>query len=434
MTKGETKATGRQVPPVLMVTTAIKGEEQEVSHEEEESELLSLLDTAGLIGLLPVLRQELDRPDPRVLLGSGKIRELKALIGKTRAEAVIFNQRLNPTQCRNLEEELGKDVIDRTELILDIFARRAHSSEGKIQVELARLQYLLPRLGGRGAFMSRLGGGIATRGPGEQKIEVDRRVIRLQIGKTKRALAKVRRHRQLQRDGRKRGALPIVSLVGYTNSGKTTLLNMLTDAGAFAEEKLFATLDPLTRLLSFPSGRQALLTDTVGFIRELPVQLLNAFHATLEEVLYADLLVHVVDSANPAFENQMKVVAAVLEEIGAAEVRLVTVFNKIDLGPPAGRMRRLKGEYKDSVAISAIDGGGRGELLDLMEGALAAGARRFRFNVPYRLETVRQAIFERGRVLEEEADENGYRMLVQMEPVLARRFKKQIKESQRRGK
>ncbi len=428
MSKGKTQATGIQAPPVLMVATSIKGAERRVSREEEECELMSLLDTAGLIGLLPVVRQELVRPDPGVLLGRGKLRELKALVEQTRAEAVVFNQRLNATQFRNLEDELGLDVVDRTELILDIFARRARSSEGNIQVELARLQYLLPRLGGRGAYMSRLGGGIATRGPGEQKIEVDRRAIRRQIDKLKRELSKVRQHRQLQREARKRGALPIVSLVGYTNAGKTTLLNTLTNTAAFAEEKLFATLDPLTRLLTFPSGRQSFLTDTVGFIRDLPVQLLNAFHATLEEVLHADLLVHVVDAANPAVENQMEVVQQVLEEIGAGQLPVMTVFNKLDLAPPEGRLRQLGGAHKNSVAISARSGQGLEEMLDLVEKMLAAGTRRVKFDVPYHLESVRQAIYERGRVLEEEADDKGYRMTVQIDPVVARRFKKQIKE------
>ncbi len=327
-------------------------------------ELARLAATAGAV-VVAELTLKRERPDPVYFIGSGKIAELAALAAAHRANLVIFDHELSPAQVRNLENELDVKVIDRTELILDIFAQHAHSREGRLQVELAQTQFRLTRLTGHGAAMSRLGGGIGTRGPGETKLEYDRRLIRSRIAQLKRELEKVGKERSLQREKRRGSHLPVAALVGYTNAGKSTLLNALTRAGVLTEDKLFATLDPTTRRLYLPSGRTILLTDTVGFIQKLPHMLVEAFAATLEEVSDADLLVHVVDGANPEFEAQISAVYQVLEELDSITKPMVTVFNKIDLLEPATerrgsnprKLKEILKKYAPAVAVSA-----RGEL------------------------------------------------------------------------
>jgi len=297
--------------------------------EDSLEELRQLAETAGAV-VVGKLTQKKDRPDPALFLGKGKIQEISLLIQETNANLIIMDDELSPAQQRNLEQFLGIKVLDRTALILDIFTQRARSSEGKLQVELAQLRYTLPRIGGQGLILSRLGGGIGTRGPGETKLEVDRRRIYTKIHDIEKQIAQLKKHRTLHRASRKDSQIPMVALVGYTNAGKSTLLNALTDAGVFAEDKLFATLDPTTRLVTLPNNQKILLTDTVGFIQKLPHHLVSAFHATLEEVQEADLLLHVIDSSQENYELQMQAVLTVLKELESESKPTFNVFNKID--------------------------------------------------------------------------------------------------------
>ncbi|HXF82747.1 MAG TPA: GTPase HflX, partial [bacterium] len=324
--------------------------------DPEMEELARLAEAAGAV-VVGTLVQHRTRPVPATFLGRGKVEELRALCRRVGADLVIADHELTPVQQRNLEDALGIKVIDRTALVLDIFARRAQTHEGRLQVELAQMTYLLPRLTGRGTALSRLGGGIGTRGPGETKLEVDRRRIRRRITDLRRQIAEIRRTRALQRAARREAQFPTVALVGYTNAGKSTLLNALTDAGVFVEDKLFATLDPTVRRVTLPNGRPALVVDTVGFISRLPTQLVAAFHATLEEVTEADLLVHVVDGSHPDRRAQMRAVREVLGQLGAADKPTVVAVNKTDLLPPAAVravLAEVEEETGDRGAVVAI--------------------------------------------------------------------------------
>ena len=294
------------------------------------SELNELTRTAGA-EIITTLIQGKDQTDRRWYIGKGKVEELNALVGELGAHLVIFNDELSPIQVRNLEVKLDCRIVDRTQLILDIFASRARSKEGKLQVELAQLEYQLPRLTGKGAEMSRLGAGIGTRGPGETRLETDRRHIRRRIGEIKDHLQEVKRHRKLLRERRKKNEAFQVALVGYTNAGKSTILNRVSAADALEEDKLFATLDPLSRRVELPGGQTMIITDTVGFIQDLPHHLIAAFRSTLEEALEADLILHVVDSSNQDYSIHMEVVEEILEDLGAVNIPRVLVFNKMDL-------------------------------------------------------------------------------------------------------
>lgn len=331
-------------------------------------ELGRLAATAGA-QVVGSLTQKRDRPDPQYFIGSGKVGELRELTTSKCANLVIFDHELKPSQNRNLEEELGIKVIDRTELILDIFAQHAKSREGKLQVELAQSSFLLTRLTGHGAQMSRLGGGIGTRGPGETKLEYDRRKIRARISALKQEIEKVRKERAIKREKRRSTMIPSASIIGYTNAGKSTLLNSLTRAGVLAEDKLFATLDPTTRRLYLPSGRTILVTDTVGFIQKLPHQLVTAFHATLEEVTESDLLLHVVDISHPYFERQIEAVYNVLEELGGITKPMVTILNKTDQAEKNVIAAALK-KYRPACPVSALKKEGLGKLLTIIDGQL----------------------------------------------------------------
>ena len=325
---------------------------RKISLTESMQELERLADTAGA-EVAGQIKQKRAKPDQKYFMGSGKLEELKLLINSRKANLVIFDSDLNPSQERNLEEALGIKVVDRTELILDIFAQHARSREGKLQVELAQSNFLLTRLTGHGILMSRLGGGIATRGPGETKLEYDRRRIRERIAGLKKEIEKVRKERSLRREKRRRSHLPIAALVGYTNSGKSTLLNSLTKANVLTEDKLFATLDPTIRRVYLPAEKIILLTDTVGFIQKLPHQLIAAFRATLEEITEADLLLHVVDASHPYFEDQIAAVYTVLEELKCVAKPMITIFNKIDkLGKKIPE--KLLKKYHPGVAVSAL--------------------------------------------------------------------------------
>jgi len=337
-------------------------------------ELAGLADAAGATVVLRML-QERPKPDPATFIGSGKVASLAAASDEAAVDVVIFDNELTPAQQRQLEERIERKVIDRTQLILDIFARRARTREGKWQVELAQLKYLLPRLAGSGTALSRLGGGIGTRGPGETKLESDRRRIRVRIQAIQHEIDQVRQRRSQLRERRHKQSVPTVALVGYTNAGKTTLFNRLTNETAVASNALFVTLDPLVRRVRLPDNRELLVSDTVGFIDRLPHALVAAFSATLEEVAEADLILHVIDSGTPDRERQMAAVRRVLDEVGAADVPMVAVYNKIDtIG--ADERRRLRDADPSAALISATTGAGAGELLQMIASRLALDTRR----------------------------------------------------------
>jgi GTPase len=337
--------------------------------EHSLDELAGLASAAGADVVLRVL-QERPKPDPATFLGSGKLASLVTACDEMAVDTVIFDNELSPAQLRNLEAALDRKVLDRTQLILDIFARRARTREGKLQVELAQLKYLLPRLVGANTALSRLGGGIGTRGPGETKLETDRRRIRYRISMLAKEIDTVRRRRTQLRERRHKAAVPTVALVGYTNAGKTTLFNQLTGDRAVASDALFVTLDPLVRKVKLPDRRELLVSDTVGFIDRLPHSLVAAFRATLEEVAGADLLLHVIDTASPDRERHMEAVRAVLSEVDADRVPAVEVFNKCDQVDAADRAR-IHGLYPGALCVSALTGEGRDELIAAMETRLA---------------------------------------------------------------
>ncbi len=342
--------------------------------EQSLEELAGLAKAAGATVVARVL-QERERPDAGTFLGSGKVASLAQLCAEADIDVVIFDNELTPGQLRQIEAKVERKIIDRTQLILDIFARRARTREGKWQVELAQLKYLLPRLVGAGVALSRLGGGIGTRGPGETKLESDRRRIRVRIQAVTREIEAVRKRRTQLRERRQKTSVPTVALVGYTNAGKTTLFNQLTREQAVTSNALFVTLDPLVRRVHLPDRRELLVSDTVGFIDRLPHSLVAAFRATLEEVAEADLLLHVIDAGAVDRERHMAAVRRVLEEVGASEVPAIEVFNKCDTIDEADQ-RRLQQQYPSSLCMSALFGDGREELLDTIASRLALDTRR----------------------------------------------------------
>lgn len=342
--------------------------------EDSLEELRSLAETAGA-EVVGIVSQRRERPDPATLVGRGKLEEIAALIEEREADLVIFDQDLSPSQQRNLENRLGIKVLDRTALILDIFAIHAHSKEGKAQVEMAQLQYSLTRLTGRGAELSRLGGGIGTRGPGETKLEVDRRRIHQRIKTLRKELKELSQVRRIKRKRRQRFSVPVFALVGYTNAGKSSLLNAISRAGVLVEDKLFSTLDPVTRRVTLPDGRTVLLTDTVGFISHLPHQLVEAFKSTLEEVKEADVLVHVMDASARDLERKVKVVEGILEEIGAGDLPVILVLNKMDLISEERKVE-LERLFPGAVFVSALTGQGLDDLRSAMLSRLILAGER----------------------------------------------------------
>jgi GTPase len=356
------------------VVGLIAGRARRLEAERSLDELAGLAEAAGATVVLRML-QERPRPDPSTFLGKGKLATLAASCAETGADVVMFDDELTPAQLRRLEEEVGRKIVDRTQLILDIFARRARTREGRLQVELAQLKYLLPRLVGAGAALSRLGGGIGTRGPGETKLETDRRRIRTRIHVVSTDIEQVRQRRTQLRERRHKASVPTVALVGYTNAGKTTLFNVLTRSKAEASNALFVTLDPLVRQLRLPDSRELLVSDTVGFIDRLPHALVAAFRATLEEVAEADLVLHVIDAAASDRDRRMAAVRRVLEEVGAIAVPLVEVYNKCDLLTPDER-RRVVDLDPAALSISALTGVGLDELVETIASRLALDVRR----------------------------------------------------------
>ena len=384
-------------------------------------ELAQLAETAG-VEVKGVVRQKRDRPDAALFFGQGKVKELALLRQQMDANVIIFDDELTPVQQRNLELSLGVKIIDRTALILDIFAQRAHSREGKLQVELAQMRYRLPRLSGKGTELSRLGGGIGTRGPGETKLEVDRRRVRTRINDIEKELALVLQQRQQQRQRRKDNEVPLIALVGYTNAGKSTLLNALTDAGVLAENKLFATLDPTTRSVTLPDGETILFSDTVGFIQKLPHQLVAAFRATLEEVVEADLLLHVVDASHSQREAQEQAVYEVLKELKVAEKPMLLVFNKADrmeAGEPAVVERLLR--RGDAFLVSALQKTGLEELLLAVAAKVKRRSVRRELCLPYEQSGMLHKLHEDGKVTACEYAPEGIRVLAEI-PLWAEPF------------
>ena len=366
--------------------------------EASLDELSLLVDTAGADEAARVL-QSRDTLDPATYIGRGKATELHALCEQVDADTVVFDDELTPAQQRNLEKLLGRTAIDRTAVILDIFAQNARTEEGRAQVELALLRYRLPRLRGRGMSLSQQAGGIGTRGPGETQLEVDRRRIMRRITRLEAELQQLESTRRTQRRARRRGAVRSVSLVGYTNAGKSTLLNALTDADVLVENRLFATLDPRTRKLDLPGGQIVLCSDTVGFVRKLPHQLVESFHSTLEVVADTDLLVHVVDASATDPESQMDAVRSVLAEIGASEVPELVAFNKVDRAPDAAE--RLVAAHPGSVSCSALTGDGTAELLAAVAASLRASDRTVDLAVPYDRGDVLAALHRSGEIIEQ---------------------------------
>jgi GTP-binding protein HflX len=408
------------------------------THHEDPDHLLD--EFAGLAraaGAEVVLRaaQERRAPDPATFIGSGKAAALALSCETAGATLVLVDNELSPAQTRNLEKVLGLPVLDRTALILDIFARRARTREGQLQVELAQLQYRLPRLVGSSTELSRLGGGIGTRGPGETKLETDRRRIRLRISALKRDISEVQRRRAYLRARRRRADVPTVALVGYTNAGKTTLFNRLTGHDAKVSDALFVTLDPLVRRVKLPDGRQMLLSDTVGFIDRLPHELVAAFHATLEEVTGADLLLHVIDAAAPDRERRAQAVRSVLAGIGAETVPMVDVFNKVDLLDDPEQFTRVAQAPPHGVAavsISARSGTGRKAVIDVISSQLAMDVERVHLALDSRREDDRKLLadlYRHARVLSHEAD--GDR--VSIEADVPRRFLKRVERAEVRA-
>lgn len=377
--------------------------------EDSLAELALLADTAGL-DVAGELTQKLDRPHVKTYIGPGKVEELKMLVEETLSQVVIFDDELSPRHQRELQEALGRNVrvLDRTALILDIFAQHAHTKEGMLQVELAQYEYYLPRLTGQWTHLERQAGGgggragstggVGLRGPGETQLEVDKRAIRRQIAHLKKELEKVSAHRQRYRAQRKRSRIPTVALVGYTNAGKSTLLNRLTKSDVYVADQLFATLDPTTRRVELPGGYQALMTDTVGFIQKLPTALIEAFHATLEEILDADLLLHVVDISHPNALSQFNAVQQTLDELGARHIPVVTALNKVDRLRDPGSAKEAVSRYSKAAAISAINGAGIPELLRLIQEELYETYTPIHVRLPYQQGALISLFHEAGQV------------------------------------
>jgi GTP-binding protein HflX len=376
--------------------------------EEDLDELAALADSAGAEPVARVV-QTREGPDPATFVGRGKLEEIHRAVHTTGAEAVILDDELSPGQLRTLESRLGTKVVDRTALILDIFALHARSREGKAQVELAQLNYLLPRLRGWGEAMSRLGGGIGTRGPGETKLEIDRQHIRRRITKLRKDLKDLARTRDVKRSQRERSGVPQVAIAGYTNAGKSTLMNALTSSDVLVANQLFATLDPTTRRIELPGGRAATISDTVGFVSKLPHDLVEAFRSTLEEVARATVVLHVADASSAELEHQIDAVRTVLGEIGAARIPEAMAFNKIDLVGPTDR-DRLATRFPAAVQVSAITGEGLDGLLDVIERSVPVFPIAVTVLVPYGRDELVAMLHRRAEVLSTEAMEEGTRV------------------------
>lgn len=367
--------------------------------EDSLAELAELVKTAGAV-VVGTLIQKRETIHPGTYVGTGKVDEIAQLLVATGATGIVCDDELSPAQMKNLESILAIKVMDRTLIILDIFAARATTSEGKIQVELAQLKYRLSRLSGLGKSMSRLGGGIGTRGPGEKKLEIDRRLINDRIAQLNRELKEVVKHRDITRAKREKNDVPVVAIVGYTNAGKSTLLNHLTDAEVLEEDKLFATLDPTTRMLELDGHQQVLLTDTVGFIRKLPHHLIEAFKSTLEEAKYADYIFHVVDASNPQMDKQMHIVYETLDRLGVKNKKIVTLFNKMDQRTEEEPLQDFRADH--ILMISAARNEGLDKIKDLLQEMLREDKVYIERVIPYAQAGIIQLVREKGELVSEE--------------------------------
>ena len=363
-----------------------------------------------------------DKPTPNFFIGKGKTEEIALLSQELGADTVIFSHDLSGTQQRNLEEVIGKKTIDRTQLILDIFARHARSPDGKTQVELAQLQYLMPRLVGKGVMLSRLGGGIGTRGPGEQKLEVDRRRITKRVDKLKDDLKLLRQHRLTIRKRREDNTIPTVALIGYTNAGKSTLLNALTDAGQIVSDSLFTTLDPLHKSLVLPNGEHIVISDTVGFLHNLPHHLIEAFKATLEEVVEADLLIHVLDINHPRAHEHNQAVFSVLKELRADEKIMITVLNKIDLLEDKVWLEKLKANFHNSITISAKLRQNLNSLLEKIQENFASRMTRLELLIPHSRMDLVDLCYREGKVEEIKYLQKGIKVRLSLPRILSQKL------------
>ena len=401
-------------------------EKQGVSKWELHDSLDELRELANSAGaeVVDTVTQKLQKPTAPYYIGRGKAESIKESCRDQHVTSVIFDDELSPAQGRNLENLFSRKVVDRTQLILDIFAQRARSREGRLQIELAQLQYLLPRLTRMWHHLSRQTGGIGTRGPGETQLEVDRRRVQERIARLERELESVRKTRAIQRQGRKRHQWPVSAVVGYTNAGKSTLLNLLTGADVLAEDKLFATLDPTTRSFVLPNKQRVLLTDTVGFLRKLPHTLIESFKATLEEVGEADLLLHIADLSHPRMDEQMEAVDRVIKELDAYGKQTLLVFNKIDILPNHELVDSYLKRFSGSVAISARTGEGVNKLVQALEGALSSWRLRSRFRIPANESALIAEIHRVGHVLELRYEDNDALIVVHVPPDLAQKLER----------
>jgi GTP-binding protein HflX len=401
-------------------------EKQGVSKWDLRDSLEELAELANSAGaeVVDTITQKLDRPTAPYYIGKGKAESLKPGLEDRQVTSVIFDDELSPAQGRNLENLLSRKVLDRTQLILDIFAQRARSREGRLQIELAQLQYLLPRLTRMWHHLSRQTGGIGTRGPGETQLEVDRRRVQERISRLERELESVRKTRAVQRQGRKRHQWPVAAVVGYTNAGKSTLLNLLTGADVVAENKLFATLDPTTRSFVLPNKQRLLLTDTVGFLRKLPHTLIESFKATLEEVSEADLLIHIVDLSHARVDDQIEAVESVIKELDAFGKQTLIVFNKIDKLQNCDVIDTYLRRFPGSVAISARTGEGVNKLVQALQEALSAWRLRSRFKIPASESALIAEIHRVGHVLELKYEDNDALIVAHVPPELAQKLER----------
>jgi GTPase len=393
--------TADNLPEKVLLVVLDTGKDLAWASDDIIEELTELAETAGA-QVMGSFVQNRPAPDVSYYIGKGKAQEIHAFCSENDIDSVIFSDELSPRQKRNLAEIVDCKVIDRTELILDIFAKRARSKEGKLQVELAQLKYLLPQLTGKGLSLSRLGGGIGTRGPGESKLETDRRHIRTRIHDIEKEIDEVQKQRALHRKQRLSVPLTTVAMVGYTNAGKSTLINYLAQAGVLAEDKLFATLDPTTRRISLPRNHEILLTDTVGFIHNLPPHLIAAFRATLEEVVEADILLHVVDISHRKFPEHMVSVQEVLQELKIGDKKTFTALNKIDRDIPTSILSKWKKDIPDSTLISAAKGTGITELLETIARYLDQSRLLVTLKIPYARGDLVSVLHEGGQVVKEE--------------------------------
>ncbi len=405
----------------LLVTIKLDSEKDNWSIEDTAAELEELAASCG-VEVLDNITCLRDKPTPNFFIGRGKAEEIALLCQELAADTVIFSHNLSGTQQRNLEEIIGKKTIDRTQLILDIFARHAKTPVGKLQVELAQLQYLMPRLVGKGLILSRTGGGIGTSGPGEQKLEIDRRRIRKKIEKLEDDLRQMTQHRQLTRKRRKDNALPAVVLVGYTNAGKSTLLNILTKAGQVVADNLFTTLDSLSKSLILSNGEHIVISDTVGFLHRLPHHLIEAFKATLEEVVEADLLIHVLDVSHPLVHEHSLSVFAVLKELQAQEKPIITALNKIDLLEDKTWLERLKRDFPNAVTVSAKTGENLASLLKEIENNFSSRMTHLELMIPHSRMDLVDLFYRQGKVEEIEYLQKGIRVKLSLPTILSQKL------------